>query len=85
MRGVTQTRLLDLDDHLLCEIFKSLSVRDKQNNVQLACMRFRSVLQRPSIVETWGSVSVKLLPDTETSPQRITRLIAWLLDRKSGQ
>jgi hypothetical protein len=85
MRGVVKLRLLDLDDHLLCEVFKSLSVRGKQNNVQLTCLRFRSVLQRPSIVETWVRVTVKLLPDTGTSPQRITQLIAWLMDRKSGE
>jgi hypothetical protein len=85
MRRVVKTRLLDLDDHLLCEIFKSLSVRDKANRVQLTCLRFRSVLQRPSILDTWGRVTVNLLPDTEKSPQRITRLIAWLLNRKSGE
>jgi hypothetical protein len=78
------TALLDLDDHLLCEIFSSLSVRDKQQYVQRTCLRFRSVLQRPSLGTTWGCITVKLQPPTRPSPQDITRLITWVLDRKSG-
>ena len=76
--------LLDMDDHLLCEIFKSVSTYDKLQHVQRACMRFRNVLQRPSIPETWGCVAVKVQQDTDTSPESLRRLVTWLLDRKSG-
>jgi hypothetical protein len=79
------TDLLDLDDHLLCEIFKSVSVHDKQQNVQRTCLRFRSVLRHPSFEDTWGCITVKMLPDTDASPQSITRLINWLLDRVPGE
>jgi hypothetical protein len=76
--------LLDLDDHLLCEVFKSVSTYDKQQHVQRACMRFRRVLQQPSFSETWGHVVVKMQHDTDTSPGSLRRLISWLLYRKSG-
>ena len=79
------TNLLDLDDHLLCEVFKSLSVHDKQQNVQRTCLRFRSVLQHPSSAETWGCTTAAPRPVTEASPESISRLITWLLDRKSGE
>jgi hypothetical protein len=79
------TNLLDLDDHLLCEVFKSLSVHDKQQNVQRTCLRFRSVLQHPSFADTWGCITVKMLPDTEASPQSISELTNWLRDRMSGK
>jgi hypothetical protein len=69
---------------LLCEVFKSLSVHDKQQYVQRTCLRFRAVLRHPSFVDTWGCINVKLLPDTDTSPQSISRLISWLLDRMPG-
>jgi hypothetical protein len=76
--------LLDLDDHLLCEVFKSLSVHDKQQNVQRTCLRFRSALQRPSIVEAWGSISVTPPGDIEAR-RRIGRLVTWILERKLGE
>ena len=85
MADTRVANLLDLDDHLLYEVFKSLSVRDKQQNVQLACLRFRAVLQRPSSAETWGCITVKSRPYTQASPESILRLITWLLNRKSGE
>ena len=73
------TNLLDLDDHLLCEVFKSVTVHDKQQNVQRTCLRFRSVVQRPSIVEAWGSIRVTPPRDTDAS-RRIGRLVTWILE-----
>ena len=73
-----------MDDHLLCEIFKSVSTCDKLQHVQRACMHFRNVLQRPSFPEAWGCLAVKMRHDTDTSPESLRRLVTWLLDRKSG-
>jgi hypothetical protein len=79
-----RTTLLDLDDHLLCEILKSVSTYDKRQHVQRACMRFREVLQRPSFSKAWGSVAVILQRCTDIGPDSVLRLITWLLERKSG-
>lgn len=78
------TQLLDLPDELLSEVLQHVSVADKQQNVQLCCMRLRRLLMQPIARRTWGSVRVRVQQAEPVTATQLGALLQWLTSRQAG-
>lgn len=76
--------LLQLNDTLLTEVFKLVSVTDKSTALQRTCMRFRRLLQNSIARDAWGHVTVRMDDHSDVSTQHVNCLVDLLLSRLPG-